>query len=63
MAERVAVVVFGNTGSTLVVAAILALPFGCLNGLILGGARVCYAMAREGLLSAACSVLSAFASW
>jgi APA family basic amino acid/polyamine antiporter len=34
---------------TLVSIAILVSTFGCVNGLILGGARVLYAMARDGL--------------
>jgi APA family basic amino acid/polyamine antiporter len=59
VAERVAVVLFGNVGSTLVIAAILVSTFGCLNGLILGGARVCYAMAREGLFFRSCATLHA----
>jgi APA family basic amino acid/polyamine antiporter len=59
VAERVAVVLFGNIGSTLVIAAILISTFGCLNGLILGGARVCYAMARDGLFFRSCATLDA----
>ncbi|MGA2255728.1 MAG: amino acid permease [Thermoguttaceae bacterium] len=59
VADRVAVVLFGNVGSTLVIAAILVSTFGCLNGLILGGARVCYAMAREGLFFRSCAALHA----
>ena len=55
VAERVAVVLFGNVGSTLVIAAILVSTFGCLNGLILSGARVCYAMARERLFFRPCA--------
>ena len=43
---------------TLVIAAILVSTFGCLNGLILGGARVCYAMAREGLFFRQCARLN-----
>ena len=57
VAERVATVLFGNVGSTLVIAAILISTFGCLNGLMLGGARVCYAMAREGLFFRNCAKL------
>ena len=49
VAERVAVVLFGNVGSTLIIVAILVSTFGCVNGMILGEARVRYAMAREGL--------------
>jgi len=59
VAERVATVLFGNIGSTLVIVAILVSTFGCLNGLILGGARVCYAMAREGLFFRSCARLHA----
>jgi basic amino acid/polyamine antiporter, APA family len=40
---------FGEIGVRLVIVAILISTFGCVNGLILSGARVCYAMAREGL--------------
>ena len=58
VAEGVAVVLFGHLGSTLVIAAILVSTFGCLNGLILGGARVCYAMAREGLFFRPCGRLA-----
>jgi basic amino acid/polyamine antiporter, APA family len=58
VAERVAVVLFGSVGSTLVIAAILVSTFGCVNGLILGGARVYYAMAREGLFFRHCARLS-----
>ena len=39
VAERVAVVLFGNIGSTLIIVAILVSTFGCVNGMILGGAR------------------------
>ncbi len=57
VAERVAVLLFGNIGSTLVIVAILVSTFGCLNGLILSGARACYAMAREGLFFRRCAEL------
>ncbi len=40
---------FGATGATLMTLAILISVFGCNNGLILAGARVYYAMARDGL--------------
>src|ERR687885_1472298 len=42
-------VIFGAAGSTIMAAAILVSTFGCNNGLILAGARVYYAMARDGL--------------
>jgi len=57
VAQRVAEVLFGDLGSTLVIVAILISTFGCVNGMILGGARVNYAMAREGLFFRACAKL------
>jgi APA family basic amino acid/polyamine antiporter len=45
----VAGVILGGAGVTLVSIAILISTFGCVNGLILGGARVLFAMARDGL--------------
>ncbi len=41
--------VFGGAGASAMAAAILISTFGCNNGLILAGARVYYAMARDGL--------------
>ena len=40
---------FGSIGSKLMAAAIMISCFGCCNGLILAGARVYYAMAKDGL--------------
>ena len=40
---------FGSAGATIMAIAILISTFGCNNGLILAGARVYYAMARDGL--------------
>jgi APA family basic amino acid/polyamine antiporter len=40
---------FGSSGAALMAVAILISTFGCCNGLILSGARVYYAMARDGL--------------
>jgi len=42
-------VIFGPTGTVLMAIAIVVSTFGCNNGLILAGARVSYAMARDGL--------------
>jgi len=42
-------VIFGSGGATILAVAILISTFGCNNGLILAGARVYYAMARDGL--------------
>jgi APA family basic amino acid/polyamine antiporter len=51
--DRVATAVmtqgFGATGGYLMAAAIMISSFGCMNGLILSGARVYYAMAKDGL--------------
>jgi APA family basic amino acid/polyamine antiporter len=49
VAADVAGVLMGPLGVTLVSVAILVSTFGCVNGLILGGGRVLFAMARDGL--------------
>ena len=49
---------FGGTGGTLMAIGILISTFGCMNGLILAGARVYYAMARDGLFFKSAGVLS-----
>ena len=41
--------IFGSAGAYLMAAAILVSTFGCANGLSLAGARVYYAMSRDGL--------------
>jgi APA family basic amino acid/polyamine antiporter len=41
--------VFGGTGAMIMAIAIMISTFGCNNGLVLAGARVYYAMARDGL--------------
>jgi APA family basic amino acid/polyamine antiporter len=41
--------VFGAPGAVIMAVAIIISTFGCNNGLILAGARVSYAMARDGL--------------
>ncbi len=40
---------FSGTGAKLMAAAILVSTFGCMNGLLLAGARVYYAMSQDGL--------------
>jgi APA family basic amino acid/polyamine antiporter len=45
--------IFGPPGTAVMAGAILISTFGCVNGLILAGARVYYAMARDGLFFAA----------
>lgn len=49
IAAEVARLLFGQVGTVLIAAAILISTFGCVNGMILGGARVLYAMAGDGL--------------
>ena len=41
--------IFGGAGATVMAIAIVISTFGCNNGLILAGARVYYAMAKDGL--------------
>jgi APA family basic amino acid/polyamine antiporter len=41
--------IFGSSGAAIMAIAILVSTFGCNNGLILAGARVYYAMAKDGL--------------
>jgi len=41
--------IFGDIGAAMMAVAIVISTFGCNNGLILAGARVVYAMARDGL--------------
>jgi len=61
--DRVATVmlarIFPNIGVPLMAAAIMIATFGCNNGLILAGARVYYAMARDGLFFARAGRLNA----
>jgi APA family basic amino acid/polyamine antiporter len=42
-------VIFGPAGAAIMAVAIIISTFGCNNGLILAGARVSYAMAKDGL--------------
>ncbi|MDE3105874.1 MAG: amino acid permease [Acidobacteriota bacterium] len=60
--DRVATAVmesaFGGLGARLMAAAILVSTFGCVNGMLLAGARVYYAMSRDGLFFARVGRLS-----
>ena len=49
VATAVASVIFGPAGAIVMAIAILVSTFGCNNGLILAGARIYYAMAKDGL--------------
>lgn len=51
--------IFGSSGGTLMAVAILISTFGCNNGLILAGARVYWAMAKDGLFFRQAGNLSA----
>ncbi len=51
--------IFGAAGGVIVAIAILISTFGCINGLILSGARVYWAMARDRLFFARAGILSA----
>lgn len=49
VATAAAQTIFGNNAATIMAIAIMISTFGCVNGLILAGARVYYAMAQNGL--------------
>jgi basic amino acid/polyamine antiporter, APA family len=51
--------IFGGAGAVVMAVAILISSFGCVNGLVLAGARVLYAMARDGLFFQRTGVLTA----
>ncbi len=51
--------VFGQPGRILIAIAIMISTFGCNNGLILAGARIYYAMARDGLFFKRVATLNA----
>jgi basic amino acid/polyamine antiporter, APA family len=55
----VAETIFGAAGGAIMAGAILISTFGCNNGLILAGARVYYAMARDGLFFQRAGTLNA----
>src|SRR5262249_13119128 len=49
VAAATANVIFGGPGTAIMAVAIMVSTFGCNNGLILAGARLYWAMARDGL--------------
>jgi APA family basic amino acid/polyamine antiporter len=51
-------IIFGPAGRFLMAGAIIISTFGCVNGLILAGARVYYAMAQDGLFFKKAGILS-----
>jgi APA family basic amino acid/polyamine antiporter len=50
--------IFGGAGAGIMAIAIVISTFGCSNGMILAGARVTYAMARDGLFFRATGTLN-----
>ncbi len=50
--------IFPGAGATLMAVAIMISTFGCMNGLILAGARAYFAMARDGLFFRQAAVLN-----
>jgi APA family basic amino acid/polyamine antiporter len=62
--DRVAVttanVIFGSIGTVLIAVMIMISTFSCINGLVLAGARVYYAMAKDGLFFKKAGELNAY---
>jgi basic amino acid/polyamine antiporter, APA family len=50
--------ILGEKGEAIMAAAILISTFGCVNGLVLAGARVYYAVAKDGLFFASVATLN-----
>jgi len=49
LAVAAANVIFGNAGKAIIAVLIMVSTFGCINGLVLAGARVYYTMSQDGL--------------
>src|SRR3989454_5441551 len=58
VATAVAEVAFGHSGGVLMALAVMISTFGCNNGLILAGARIYYAMARDRMFFASVGALN-----
>lgn len=52
LATTAATAVFGDSGTIIIAILIMVATFGCINGLVLAGARVYFTMARDGLFFA-----------
>ncbi len=50
LAVAAASVIFGAAGRSIIAVLIMVSTFGCINGLVMAGARVYYTMAQDGLL-------------
>jgi APA family basic amino acid/polyamine antiporter len=59
VATEVMKAIFGQRGTVVMAIAIMISTFGCNNGLLLAGARVYYAMARDGLFFKSVGALNA----
>ncbi len=59
VATAAAQIIFGTPAAVIMAALIMISTFGCNNGLILAGARVSYAMARDGLFFRRAAALNA----
>jgi basic amino acid/polyamine antiporter, APA family len=51
--------IFGNSGTIIIAILIMVSTFGCINGLVLAGARVYYTMAKDGLFFKKAGTLNA----
>jgi APA family basic amino acid/polyamine antiporter len=51
--------IFGDSGTVIIAILIMVSTFGCINGLVLAGARVYYTMAKDGLFFAKAGRLNA----
>ncbi len=49
LAISAAIEIFGSSGTIIIAVLIMISTFGCINGLVLAGARVYYTMAKDGL--------------
>ena len=56
-----AIRIFGDSAAIIMAALIMLSTFGCNNGLILAGARVYYAMAKDGLFFKKVGTINKFA--
>jgi basic amino acid/polyamine antiporter, APA family len=58
LAVAAAEVIFGSAGKSIIAILIMISTFGCINGLVLAGARVYYTMAQDGLFFRKASTLN-----
>ncbi|MEY2595406.1 MAG: hypothetical protein RI965_678, partial [Bacteroidota bacterium] len=58
LAVAAASVIFGAAGRSIIAVLIMVSTFGCINGLVMAGARVYYTMAQDGLFFSKASTLN-----